>query len=223
MPIQQPAVYCPGPDEQLENSIASMLLSMRNAYQQPLMGGKGQLGDLNANAKLYLFVHSYSQMSVFSTETEMWTGEEMAALMEKDGLSKDHRDLELLVCSAGLAMTTKKAQKELKRLYALYLEAKKSGDEAATKKAAATFTAAEKKVKKPKEYEANDQTLPLVCELVDALKQRQYRKIQVTSYKVPVAMTFSQGKIHLSLESLGGEWGVPADDDRAKGLKVVWR
>jgi len=222
MPIQQPVVYCPIKDEEFSQTGRSLAYFVRGFYRTPLFGGEQTLGDVDPKARLYLMVHAYYQLGKFWSKAKMWTAEEMAEQLESDGLSRNHRDLEMLVCCAGLSPNKVKSQENLEVLWQAYLDAEASGDKEAAKKAADAFTKAEKKAAKPAEYNGGKQVLPLVCQLVDALKQRNYANLRVTAYKVPVATTFVGGSINLDLTSVGGNYATPIDDPLAKEQKVVW-
>jgi hypothetical protein len=223
MPIQQPVVYCPIKDEEFSQSGRSLTYFVRSFYPTPLFGGEQTLGDVHTTARLYLMVHAYYQMGKFWSQAKMWTAEEMAEQLESDGLSRNHRDLEMLVCCAGLSPNKVKSQENLEVLWQAYLDAEASGDKEATKKAADAFTKAEKKAAKPAVYNGGaKQVLPLVCQLVAALKERNYANLRVTAYKVPVATTFIGGSINLDLTSVGGQYATPINDPLSQAQKVVW-
>ena len=223
MPIQQPVVYCPIKDNELSGASSFLAESVPGFYRTPLFGGEQTLGEVAPKARLYLIAHAHYELARFCGEGKMLTAEELAEQLESDGLSRNHQDLELLVCCAGLSTNTVKSQEKLEVLRQAWLDAQASGDEAATKKAKEVFDKAEKKAAKPEVFNGGaKQVLPLACQLVAALKERNYANLRVTAYKVPVSLSFSGGSINLDLTSVGGRHITPVNDKLSQEQKVVW-
>ena len=220
MPINKNVIYCPGRDQEFERLADSMLLNVPNMHQEPLWGGDGTLDAVSANVKVYLAVHSHYELSVFDAAGQKWTAKQMAALMESDGLPKEHVNLVMMVCNAGLALNSKKSQQAMADIRARYVQAVESNDQQAIAKAQRDWAAAEKKAAKPSEYDNAKQTLPLVCELVDELKKRGYYALRVTAYKAPVAFIFQNGEVTLNMTEHGGQYGVPVS--QCQDETVVW-
>ena len=72
---------------------------------------------------MYLLMHGHGSMPLFTQRkcvvdgeadrAHFWSAEEMAALLESDGLPKTHRDINMLVCHAGESVGDLAMAKEL--------------------------------------------------------------------------------------------------------------
>jgi hypothetical protein len=99
-------VYAPSPDDDL--GLKAMPEGLKSTlYQTAFVGGKGGLDKLNLNSTLYILCHGTPVAPVFDTDSGKFTAEKMAKMLQADGLRKNHRDIELLVCRAGQSVTSK--------------------------------------------------------------------------------------------------------------------
>jgi hypothetical protein len=216
--IMLDGIYCPSIDADMGESIRVFLYYFPSVYQRPFEGGKKQLGSLSPASKLYVICHGHSEMPLFKTGTGSWTAAQLAGLMESDGLRKDHRVIELLVCHAGASVTSISAGQHRLALRAKAQKAQKAGRTRRVEKLKAEYG----KVRGPgpAEYSNVKQILPMCAQFIDALKKNKYSYIRVISYACPVAQYYVGGQVHLDLRSRGGQWGVRASEH--PDLVKVW-
>lgn len=209
-------VYCPGLDPEMQACIASIKASFKNINSQTFEGGLKQLGTLAATDKLYIICHGHAQMPLFVTKKGRWTAKQLADLVEADGLAKNHREIELLVCHAGESVSSAKAGNARLKIQQAATAAKAAGKP--TDKLVASYN----KITgpKPAEFTSNTQLLPMAAQFVQELKNKRYTNIRIISYACPVAQYWSNGEVMLDLGDKGGQWGQPAT--RYPQYKKVW-
>jgi hypothetical protein len=212
------AVYCPGIDDEMKRNIASLFMHFPKMYKTAFEGGCKCLGSLSPQARLYILCHGHAEMPLFTTEKGKWTARQLADMLEGDGLRKDHRDIELLVCHAGESVSSSAAADKRMGLAASFAQAKAKGDETTMARLKAAYSKV--KAPAPAPFTSGSQVLPVVAQLVQVLKDKHYDYLSITSYACPVAQYYANGQVHLDLKKLGGQWGVPAS--RHPELKKVW-
>jgi hypothetical protein len=222
MPIAHSAAYCPRFDTVFESDLYWMTQKFRGIHNIVLWGEGGALNQLVATAKLYLVAHSHDEQSKFEVDKTRWTADEMAALLESDRLPKNHRDIELLVCDAGLSTVTEALVGRFRRISAKHRAAAARGDTAAMASLDAQYKALfDKRWEGVAEYKYNWQMLPLAAQFVWAMHERGYRDLTVTCYKAEVSAYFTLGEVCLNLDRPGGKYRTYAR--LHPDLKVLWR
>lgn len=222
--ITKSTLYCPGADAQFIKWCWYFLDNFPDFHPEPLFGGLKELGDLTPKAKIFLFIHGHDSLPIFTNETgKSWTAAEMAAYIEKDGLNKDHLQLEMLVCNAGISLNTDTIAEQLKQLQAEYKEAQKNGDEKKVKKITLAFQILEENSKPSKEWEKG-QILPLAAEFVKELSALGYTKLTITCYQAPIVVSFRRSTLFLEVrDEFGSKDMVSTTSDEGSKLKVIWR
>ncbi|MEL6330880.1 MAG: hypothetical protein AAFR38_14615 [Planctomycetota bacterium] len=217
-----PHLWCPGLDTEMGQR-GERFISANKWHGTILEGGKKQLGGFGPHGKLYILSHGHAQMPVFTTEKGSWTAEQLAALLEADGLAKDQREIELLVCHAGESVNSKAVGGKLMAVSQSYQDAKAANasvDSAPFKKKYDKINA---KSTQPTFFESEPERLlvPLSAQLADALKKKHFTNFRVTAYKCPVAQYNPGPGVFLDLTPKGGNWGEKASDHA--GYTVVWQ
>lgn len=181
-------------------------------------GGQKTLGGVGANDTLYLLMHGHGTMPLFTqrkcvvdgeaNRPHFWSAEEMAALLESDGLPKTHRDINMLVCHAGESLGDRAIANQLLAIQAKVPAVRKNAVEmAALSNKYATLAA--KMV--PSGYSNAGQTFPMGAQLFRELSIRGYNNLRIVSYKAPVATYFGTPSIdhpdmEINLELKPKEW-----------------
>jgi hypothetical protein len=206
--------------EQIDNMVNAEWVTRANVF----FGGKsGVLKNLSAERNLYIICHGNRSMPVFQTNAGRWTAEQMVKLLEKSGLKKEHRNIELIVCHAGASVSTNDQHASRTPLYDQLWKLK----EGSTK-----HTNKLEEVKKvlgnsgPSEFtDPSTQLYPLAAQFAWQLKKREYTNFCVKSYALSVSQTFLvDGLIRLTTTGKvpKGKWG----DDRpdiVKSFTFEWR
>jgi hypothetical protein len=188
-----------------------------NAHKTHLEGGKKELDAFNPlTDKLYILAHGHRRMPVFSiTDSEgaprTWTATELVKLLYSDGLPTNWREIELLVCNAGLSVNTTEHSDQLLGLRENMLALKKQGVASNSPKMTPLKTQFLEVANKPQahdEFKSAAQVLPLAAQFVQALKTHRhkgracpYTNFRVISYAAKVAQNFSEGKVTLDLRT----------------------
>lgn len=181
-------------------------------------GGQKTLGGVGANDTLYLLMHGHGSMPLFTQRecvvdgeagrAHYWSAEEMAALLESDGLPKTHRDINMLVCHAGESVGDLAMAKELLAIQAKVPAVRKDKVEMAALNKKYKALAAQMA---PSHYTNDGQTFPMGAQLFRALSLRGYNNLRIISYKAPVATYFGtpsidQPEMEINLELAYKEW-----------------
>ncbi|MEP1079875.1 hypothetical protein NDI52_31190 [Leptolyngbya sp. PL-A3] len=271
--IVQNALYLPWPDAELTEFANNAIRGLPNMYPKILTGihhlnspnvASGTykpLASLNPNVKLYLMTHGHDTIPIFYIpgKTTSYDGEainnkgvftpaELAKWIENDGLSKEHRDLELLVCSAALSVGSKatvkkrqeiqdkadKVRKEMREIEVETQEMQQKIQKMGKEVESLQIRRLEQEIKmraqreailkgelkqlgenfkeistEPSEFRDSHQVIPLAAQFVQALKNRGYSKIRVTSYAGEVSANFGQ---HHPFDT----------DENSRGRGQVW-
>jgi hypothetical protein len=192
---------------------------------------KGGMGKIEVDRKLYIMSHGNSILPIFQTKTGRWTAEHMAKLLVKNGLKKEHRDIELIVCNAGASVSNVKTYEERLPQHKELMRAE--GNKQLHAKLLDEWT---KKVgkSKPTQYfgkvEENPQmlqVLPLAAQFAGALNTAGFKNFRITCYRLPVSRKFASepaGKISLDTTGMEphGKWG-DSREDIVEKYKVEWR
>jgi hypothetical protein len=220
--IEKNAVYLPVEDNELREVAKNAIYSLPNMHPEILTGKLQPLAKLSTNAKLYLILHGHSQLPRFVVNGDdggsnkgSFTAAELAEWIERDGLRKDHRELELLVCHAGQSVGTKQIVKKREAMQAKWKKIEASNK--TSQKKAALKQQLEDEFEalsgQPSEFTKPDQWLPLAAEFVDELKKRKYTNIRVIAYKGAVRQRFGEQNpydfplSHYDDTKTGKQWG----------------
>ncbi len=176
------------------------------------------------SAKLYLLAHANDRLPVFMGNKQRYTPAQVADLLIADKLNKEHRDIELLVCSAGESLNTLKGHKVVMKYVNKYDLATQQCDEKKQKKVLDEYNKVSELLPPHSFFEQNPQNLllPLAAQFCQALKDRGFTNFRVIGYKCPVSMYSEGGKVHLDLREKGGPEFPVAIDPRSE-YEVIWR
>lgn len=217
----QAHLWCPGMDEEMEY-IGLTYVDRMGLFPEILVGGSGGLDNFTASSKLYILAHGHSRMPLFKTQSGSWTAKQLVDLLVSDGLPKDQRDIELLVCHAGESVNTIENAGELMKLRAKALAKKSAGKDLSS--VMRKYDRVQQRGMKPGFFEGEDASsmlLPMAAQLTAELKAAGFTNFRVISYKCPVAQYCPDGKVHLDLKDKGGSWGVSVED--RPEFRVIWQ
>jgi hypothetical protein len=233
--IVQNSVYLPWPDRELTKVAQRAIYSLENTHSEILTGvhhlnnpeipvGKSKpLSDLHPNAKLYLIAHGHANFPVFSINGDgsnggTFTPEQLAEWIENDGLRKDHRELELLVCNAALSIGTELEIAEREKVRKKWNRIKNSDIPESEKETQRKKLDKELQAigSRPSEFSSSDQVIPLAAQFTQALKDRGYNKIRVISYEGTISQSFGENNPYEPYD-----YQLEADE-RFRGRGQVW-
>ncbi|NJM59358.1 MAG: hypothetical protein HC769_36760 [Cyanobacteria bacterium CRU_2_1] len=201
--IDDNAVYLPWADKELTEVAEKAIYALPKMHPNILTGKPKPLSQLSPFAKLYLLAHGHATLPKFvikgtdgAKDSGSFTADELAEWMENDGFKKDHRDLELLVCHAGVSVGSLEL---VKKRQAIANRWKKIQVSAISEQEKENYKQQINKEfmklhQEPSPFISSDQTLPMSAQLVQALKNRGYTNIRVISYRGSVLQNF--GKKH---------------------------
>lgn len=158
-------------------------------------GNTVALGTVDANAKLYIICHGHQDMPMFTVGKKNWTAKQMADLLESSGLKKTHREIVMLVCHAGQTLGDKSVINQRLALQSTYDKVKNatSGKAAAKKEETINKFSELNDQASPTNFTNKDQVLPMVSQLIDALKAKKYDFIRMQAFLGPVNANLSNG------------------------------
>lgn len=222
MLIRQNVLWCVELDDELRHRAQRFIEALPNMHPQPLEAGKGGLEAFDPTVKLYILAHGHARMPLFTSSHVAWTAEQLADRLVADGLSRQQRDIELLVCHAGESVNSREGAAKLMAIRDEFLRAKQAGKDGKVKKLVQKFENLSAKLPQPTFFENDPERLllPLAAQLAAALKRRGFTHFRIISYKCPVAQYNPDGYVYLDLTPKGGAWGVRADDHPE--YRVVW-
>jgi hypothetical protein len=206
-------IWCPGLDPEMRDVGKQFITALGldvNLYE----GGKGGLDGFDPHAKLWILCHGHDRMPRFVTQKGNWSAEQLATLLAADGLPKDQREIELLVCHAGESVNSRANAQKLLGLQKKATAYTKTGKQipAALQ---AKYKKTEAKGQRPQFFETaangGDLLLPMAAQLSQALKAAGFTHFRLISYKAPVAQYANGKKVYLDLRSKGGAWGKAAE------------
>jgi len=212
-------VYVPDGRDTEMGSLANQL----NYFHEfnKLSGGERTLNQVSSSDRLYLLCHGHGEMPVFcltkipESGTKSWTAGEMADLLVSDRLSKQIKEMQLLVCHAGESVADIKEAQFLLNLRVRAKEANEQHNKKLYEKLRKQYDSFVKKKTPPKPFISEKQAFPLAAQLYRELYHRGFKKLRITSYKAPVAQYIPAAKKpfrpELDLTSKGGNWGESLD------------
>jgi hypothetical protein len=209
------ALYYPGPppadDDEFGGAIRLLVHHGWVTWANCHFAYNRSLGRVDPQSKLYLFCHGHDELPMFETEKGVyWKPGQMACRMFSDNLSEQHREIEMLVCNAGLSTTSKAAAAERTKAYNKFMAAQSA-------ETAAKFARVAEKGPGPADFTKKSQTLPLCAQFVQEMKSLGYNHLRTTAYKEAVAMYQDSGPQYVLLapDNLPRRLSTAAD-------KVVW-
>lgn len=240
--IFQNAVYLPVQDKKLKEVAENAIYSLPNMHPKILTGQPNPLANLSPNVKLYLILHGHAKLPRFVVHGDnhnpiSFAPAKLAEWIERDGLRKDHRELELLVCHAGESVGTKEIVKKREAIREKYhkVNASKKTEKQKQKLQNKLKTQFDKLGIEPSEFTKPDQWLPLAAELVDELKKRNYTNIRVIAYKGAVRQRFGETNPYdfplsrYNDTKTGKQWGggqvwveIDKEHKPGKDYQVIW-
>lgn len=201
MPTPPPRsrVFCPtNPKGSGDSAVAqacNTALNLNGVSGPVITGRTVALGTVDANAKLYMICHGHEDMPLFTVGKEKWTAKEMANLLESSGLKKTHREIVMLVCHAGQTLGDKAIINKRIGVQKDYDKVKnKTGNKSETKKENCVNEFNKLKSEtSPTDFNSAGQILPMVSQLIDALKAKKYDFIRFQAFMGPVNANLSNG------------------------------
>jgi hypothetical protein len=218
-------LWCPGLDTEMTDRAKAFIEYLPDMYHTPFEYGGGGLREFRPTEKLYILAHGHAQVPLFVTEKGSWSAAQIAEMLLKDGLSKEWRDIELLVCHAGESVNTKTAGDKLLAIRTQAKAAEAIGKTGRVAQLKAKFEAFARAHNKQRFFESDPERLlvPLAAQLAMALRSLKFTHFRIISYKCPVAQYRGGPHVYLDLTLKGGDWGVSADSPKGRAYRVVWR
>ncbi|SEG02378.1 hypothetical protein SAMN05421819_1723 [Bryocella elongata] len=229
------AVFCPGVDQEMREAIEKMVTA-KWVLQKDVHDGKGStksLKQVDKETTLFIMSHGNPIFPVFQTRLGKWTGPEMAKLLEKNSLRKNHREIVLLVCNAGSSLSDEaNFQRRSPMIKELQMLERKDKVQFEDK-----LVLWNKEKKDLKQFDSNvkgsleTRILPLAAQLVAELKSLKFLNIRVTCYRTPVSQNFLPIKgdetfrITLDTKGFEGKNFKERESDPAivEKYKVIWQ
>jgi len=155
------------------------------------------LQGLGNDDTLYLLAHGHSQMPLFTVSGGgKWTASQMVDRLVGAKLNKGHQQIVMLVCHAGQSLGDQSViDKRLKLSSQI--------NSVVNHKALPFRTEARQRITEkfnelkrqasPTQFTSESQVLPLICQFIDELKSRGYRRIRVRGYLNEVMAHFEKG------------------------------
>lgn len=192
-------VFCPTNPETSGDSAVKQ--ACRTALNLPgvtgpiINGNTVALGTVDPMAKLYIICHGHEEMPMFTVGSKRWSAKEMADLLESSGLKKSHREIVMLVCHAGQTLGDKSVISQRVGLQSTYDKVKNSTSKKGLTKKSQTINefAKLKDQASPTTFTSTNQVLPMVSQLIDALKVKKYDFIRMQAFLGPVNANLSNG------------------------------
>ena len=198
-------VFCPvNPETAGDDAVRQACRTVLNlpGVTGPVINGNTvALGTVDSTAKLYIICHGHEDMPLFTVGKEKWTAQQMADLLESSGLKKTHREIVMLVCHAGQTLGSEAVINQRVGLQSTYDKVKHgTSKKDALKKAETLHEFAELQDQaSPTTFTDKDQVLPMVSQLIDALKAKKYDFIRMQAFLGPVNANLSNGiKVKIS-------------------------
>ena len=205
-PLVSASVYCPGIDNEMQGYITNMIYYKWIPEANVHRGGKNDLSRVDPNSNLYVICHGNPSLPMVQTTQGMWSAEDLAKQMAGDGLRRDHRAIEMLVCHAGESVTSKAAEKQRMPVYQKFQAAKLAKDEEQKEKFGRQFLEVSAKGPKPSAFvDPGNQVLPMCAQFIEELKKLGFRNILVKAYKASVCAFYADGigNVHLDIPGAG--------------------
>lgn len=192
-------VFCPANPETTNDHAVRQ--ACRTALNLPgvtgpvINGNTVALGTVDPMAKLYIICHGHEEMPMFTVGSQKWTAKEMADLLESSGLKKSHREIVMLVCHAGQTLGSKSVISQRTGLQSTYDKVKNSSKkkDINTKENIIEKFDQLKSQASPTTFTSKEQVLPMVSQLIDALKAKKYEFIRMQAFLGPVKANLSNG------------------------------
>ena len=192
-------VFCPVNPESAGDAAVKQacrtVLNLPGVVGPVINGNTVALGTVDATAKLYIICHGHQDMPYFTVGKQRWTAKEMAELLEGSGLKKTHREIVMLICHAGQSLGNEAVINQRVALQSTYDKVKNATTgKDAIKKADTLHKFAELKDQaSPTNFTNKEQVLPMICQLIDALKAKKYDFIRMQAFLGPVKADLSNG------------------------------
>ncbi len=218
-------IWIPGSFDPEMDKRALAFIQAFAMYPRALHGGGGELRFLLPTTKLYILCHGDPNMPLFLTHgAGSWSASELADMLAADGLKRDHKDIELLVCYAGESVNTRANGAEMMRLRSEAKAARAAGDDTRLLNAQQTFAGLRASAPPSQFFEVDPALwlVPLAGQLATALRQREYTNFRLVSYKCPVAQYNPDASVYLDLRKKGGDFGESADEPKNLKYRAIW-
>jgi hypothetical protein len=224
-------IWIPGPFDKEMDARALAFIRVFGMFPRALHGGQRELDFLLQTTKLYILCHGDPNMPLFLTHGSNgrggghWSAQELADMLEADGLKRDHKDIELLVCHAGESVNTRANGAEMMRLRAEAIAARaaRNDDQLAAARAVLAGLRASAPPSRFFEVDPERWLVPMAGQLAAALRERGFTHFRLVSYKCPIAQyNPPDAKLYLDLSSKGGNWGESADSPKNLKYRVIW-
>lgn len=192
-------VFCPVDPEAAGDAAVKQAcrtaLNLTGVVGPVINGNTVALGTVDANAKLYIICHGHEEMPYFTVGKSRWTAKEMADLLESSGLKKTHREIVMLVCHAGQSLGDKAVINQRVALQSTYDKVKNATSKKDLIKKTETLHKFDqlKDQASPTNFTNKEQVLPMICQLIDALKAKKYDFIRMQAFLGPVNANLSNG------------------------------
>jgi hypothetical protein len=216
-------IWCPSFDTEMTGLMKNFISSYPNMHPTAMEGGAGGLDAFESTGTLFILAHGNEQIPVFMSNKRSFTAPKLAEMLELDGLAKDWREIELLVCHAGESVNSAKVGNQLLDLRGKSLQAQEQGDMKNANKFRQAFGNVAKKSQPPTPFTRKDQLLPLAALFTQALKERGYTNFRLTSYAAPVAQYFHSKDRYLRLPKSSGEGTEFVLASTRPDLVKIWR
>jgi len=192
-------VFCPvNPETSGDGAVKQACTTSLNlpGVTGPVINGNTvALGTVDPTAKLYIICHGHQDMPRFTVGKEKWTAQEMADLLENSGLKKTHREIVMLVCHAGQTLGKQSVINQRLGIQSTYTKVKGSTGKIGKmreQRAINQFNELKDQAS-PTDFTNKDQVLPMICQLIDALKAKKYNFIRMQAFLGPVKANLTYG------------------------------
>jgi len=198
-PPARSRIFCPtNPETSGDGAVKQACktgLTLPGTSGPVITGQTNDLGTVDPQAKLYIICHGHKETPMFTVGEEKWTAEQMADLLESSGLKKTHREIVMLVCHAAQSLGDKAVINQRVQLQAEYTKVKHATSRSGLLKKADTITKFSELQSEasPTTFTKGSQVLPMVSQLIDALKAKKYDFIRFQAFLGPVKANLSNG------------------------------
>jgi len=192
-------IFCPtNPETSGDGAVITACrtgLTLPNTSGPVINGRTVALGTVDPLVKLYIICHGSDDQPLFSVGEEKWTAKQMADLLESSGLKKTHREIVMLVCHAAQSLGDKAVINKRVKLQAEYSKVKNATSKRDLLKKKSTINAFSdlQSEASPTTFTESSQVLPMVSQLIDALKAKKYDFIRFQAFLGPVKANLSNG------------------------------
>jgi len=221
----QKVIWIPGSFDAEMDERATAFIQAFGMHPQALHGGQGELGFFPPTTKLYILCHGDPNMPLFVTHAGgSWSAWQLADMLAADGLERDHRDIELLVCHAGESVNKATNGAKMMRLREEAKAARAEGNGRQLADAQKKFAGLRANAPATQFFEVDPTRwlVPMAGQLAGALRERGFMHFRLISYKCPIAQYNPGAKVYLDLTTKGGNWGESADSPKNLKYRAIW-